>query len=72
MNDRSLLRLGGIGAIVVAICCVTPVLVVTLGVVGLSAWVGGLDYVLFPLLAICLIVVVIAGVRLSHHTTTDR
>lgn len=31
-------------------CCFTPVLVVLLGVVGLSAAVGYLDYVLLPAL----------------------
>ena len=51
MNDRTLLRTGIIGTIVAAICCFTPVLVILFGVVGLSALVGYLDYVLFPALA---------------------
>ena len=52
MQPRSLLRTGIIGTVVVLICCFTPVLVVLLGVVGLSAAVGWLDYVLFPTLAV--------------------
>ena len=32
------------------LCCFTPVLVILLGFVGLSAIIGGLDYVLFPML----------------------
>jgi hypothetical protein len=52
MEPRSLLRTGIIGTIVVLICCITPVLVVLLGVVGLSAAVGWLDYVLFPALVV--------------------
>ena len=52
MQPRSLLRTGIIGTVVVLICCFTPVLVVLLGVVGLSAAVGWLDYVLFPALAV--------------------
>ncbi len=50
MNDRKLLRTGVIGSAIAAICCFTPVLVVLIGFVGLSAIVGGLDYVLFPAL----------------------
>ena len=51
MNDRNLMRTGIIGTVIAAICCFTPVLVILLGAVGLSAWLGWLDYVLFPALA---------------------
>lgn len=51
MNDKKLLKFGVIGTAVAALCCFTPVLVVLFGVVGLSAAVGYLDYVLFPALA---------------------
>ncbi|MAT03515.1 MAG: hypothetical protein CL424_00480 [Acidimicrobiaceae bacterium] len=43
-------RNGLIGAAIAAICCFTPFLVIVTAGVGLSALVGGLDYVLFPLL----------------------
>ncbi|MCH7930399.1 MAG: mercury resistance system transport protein MerF [Proteobacteria bacterium] len=46
-----LLGTGITGSVVMAICCVTPVLVVLVTAVGLSAIVGYLDYVLFPALA---------------------
>ncbi len=52
MNDKTLLRVGVVGAVVAALCCFTPALVVLLGTVGLSAWVGWLDYVLLPALLI--------------------
>lgn len=39
-----------VGLIVTAVCCATPVLVVLFGVLGLSAMVGYLDYILLPLL----------------------
>jgi mercuric ion transport protein len=52
MNDKKLLRSGTLGTVVVALCCFTPVLVILFGVIGLSAVVGYLDYVLFPALAI--------------------
>ena len=48
------LKIGVVGSIVAALCCFTPVLVVLLGIVGLSWLVGYLDYVLFPALFIFL------------------
>ena len=50
-SDRRLLTTGIIGTVIVALCCFTPVLVVLFGLVGLSAVLGWLDYVLFPALA---------------------
>ena len=52
MNNRTLLKTGIAGSVIAAICCATPVLVIALGVVGLSAWAGWLDYVLIPVLII--------------------
>lgn len=46
-----MLKIGIVGTIIAAVCCFTPVLVVLLGAIGLSAAIGGLDYVLFPALA---------------------
>ncbi len=43
------------GSIVAAICCFTPVLVIALGFLGLAAITPYLDYVLFPVLALFLI-----------------
>lgn len=51
MTNRKLFCTSCTGTIIVALCCFTPVLVIGLGVVGLSAWLGWLDYVLFPALA---------------------
>lgn len=52
MKDRTLIRTGVVGAVIAAICCFTPVLVIGLGVVGLSAWLAWLDYVLLPALVL--------------------
>ncbi len=49
MRDR-LLKTGIIGTVLAALCCFTPVLVILLGTLGLSAIAGYLDYVLFPAL----------------------
>lgn len=54
MKDATILKTGVVGSVIAAICCFTPVLVVMFGVVGLSAWLGWIDYVLFPALAIFL------------------
>jgi mercuric ion transport protein len=51
MTDKGLLCTGAAGSAIAAICCFTPVLVIAFGLIGLSAWVGWLDYVLFPMLA---------------------
>lgn len=53
MKDR-LLQIGISGSIVAAVCCFTPVLVILLGALGLSAVTGYLDIVLLPALAIFL------------------
>lgn len=54
MNDTTLIKTGAIGAVIAAVCCATPVLVIALGAVGLSALTGYLDYVLLPILALCI------------------
>ena len=69
MNDRTLLRTGIVGSVVAAICCFTPALVLLLGAVGLSAWLGWLDYVLLPALAVFLGLAVLAVYRLRGRTS---
>lgn len=54
MESARLLRTGIVGSGITALCCFTPVLVVLLGAVGLSAVVGWLDYVLLPALVVFL------------------
>jgi len=49
-----------IGTVVVALCCFTPVLVIVLTALGLAAWVGYLDFVLLPLLAILIALTILA------------
>ncbi len=58
-NDR-LLKLGAIGTVATALCCFTPVLVILLGAVGLSALVGWLDFALFPALGIFVLITLYA------------
>jgi mercuric ion transport protein len=51
MNDKKLLSTGIVGTVIAALCCFTPILVVLLGALGLSAALGWLDFVLLPSLA---------------------
>ena len=52
MTHKKLLCTGAAGSIIAALCCFTPLLVVVFAAVGVSAWLGWIDYVLFPALAI--------------------
>ena len=55
-KDRKLIGIGGAGALVAGLCCFTPLLVVSLGAVGLSALAGWwLDLILIPALAVFLL-----------------
>ena len=70
MNDRTLLRFGILGTIIVALCCFTPILVILVAAVGLSALTGYLDYVLIPALLIFLGLTVYAVRRRSKRSDT--
>lgn len=50
MNDKTMFRTGIVGAVIAAVCCFTPALVILLGFAGLSTLVVWLDYGLFPIL----------------------
>lgn len=67
MKDRTLFQTGIIGTVIAALCCFTPVLVVLLGVMGLSALTGYLDYVLLPALAFFAGLTGYALWRKQHH-----
>ncbi len=54
MKDSTILKTGAVGAVIASICCLTPVLVLALGAVGLSAWLGWIDSVLLAALALFL------------------
>ncbi len=72
-TQKQLLRVGIIGAILTAICCFTPVLVLLFSALGIAAWTGYLDYVLLPLLGSFLLLIAYASLMAtksrdsSHH-----
>ena len=51
------------GTALVAICCFTPILVVFLGVVGLSAFTPYLDVVLLPALVVMIVLTIASYLR---------
>ncbi len=61
--SNKLVKKGIVGAVITAICCFTPVLVVLFGALGLAALVGYLDFVLFPLLGVFLVLLVIGLIK---------
>ncbi len=71
-SDRKCMGIGGIGAGVMVLCCFTPLLVVSLGALGLSALVGWwLDLILFPALGFFLVLLGY-GIYLRQRRATDR
>ncbi len=67
MNDRTLLRTGIVGSAIAAVCCFTPALVILFGAIGVSAWLGWIDYVLFPALGFFLLLTGYALYRRKTH-----
>lgn len=60
---KRLLVVGGIGSVLTALCCFTPILAILLAAIGLGAAVGYLDYVLLPVLAMFAGMIAIALLR---------
>jgi mercuric ion transport protein len=71
MNDRKLIGIGAAGMALAALCCATPVLVVALGAIGLSGFVGWLDPVLLPAVLIFGSLLVY-GVYRQHRRRSDE
>ena len=69
-SDRKLIATGIVGTVIAALCCFTPVLVVLLGAMGLSVWLGWLDYVLLPALAFFVALTVYAVWRRQRRLNT--
>lgn len=70
MTDNKLLATGVIGTLIAALCCFTPTLLVLFGVVGLSAFTGYLDFVLFPALGFFILLSLYALKRRARRDQT--
>ena len=72
MADKNLLKTGLIGSAVMAVCCFTPVLVLTMGAVGLSGLLGWwLDLLLLPALALFVLMAGYGFYRLRRRRGQD-
>ena len=65
---RALLGIDVIGTLMTALYCFTPILVMILGIVGLSALTGYLDYVLLPALGAFILLTLYALWRRKSRT----
>ena len=71
MKNNTLLTTGIVGTVLAALCCFTPVLVVLLTGVGLSAAIGYLDVVLLPALGIFIAITLYALWRKQRQSNTS-
>jgi mercuric ion transport protein len=71
MTDRKLLAFGLGGSALVALCCFTPILVWTLGELGLGALIAGLDAALWPALLL-FVGLTIYGLFRKHRALAAR
>ena len=58
-SAAKLTRFCAVGTVIAALCCFTPVLVIVLGAIGMSAIVKYLDVVLLPLLGLFVVILVV-------------
>lgn len=65
--SRKMFKTGVLGGIVTAICCFTPILVIIFSAVGLAAAIKYLDFVLFPILAMFIVLAVVGFIKLRHE-----
>lgn len=71
MKNKTLLTAGIVGTVITALCCFTPVLVILLTFVGLSATIGYLDVVLFPALGLFVAITLYALWCRQRHSNTS-
>ena len=72
MSDEKLVKTGLIGSAVMAVCCFTPALVLTMGAVGLSGLVGWwLDLLLFPAMGMFVLMAGFGFYRLRQRRAED-
>ncbi|MCJ8351258.1 mercury resistance system transport protein MerF [Moritella sp.] len=65
--SSKMFKTGVLGGIVTTICCFTPILVIIFSAVGLAAAIKYLDFVLFPMLAIFIVLAVVGFIKLRHE-----
>jgi mercuric ion transport protein len=58
-SENKCLKVGTWGVVVTAICCLTPILVLGLGIVGLGMLTPYLDYLLLPALGLFIVLAIV-------------
>jgi mercuric ion transport protein len=58
MRDGTLIATGGFDAGLAALCCMTPLLGIVLGAIGLTGWLAKADYMLIPAVVLFLALLV--------------
>ncbi|MDQ6971763.1 MAG: mercury resistance system transport protein MerF [Mariprofundaceae bacterium] len=71
MKSSQLLKIGIAGLTISALCCFTPLLVIILGTIGLTAWVAHLDAVLIPALLLSLMLITYAFIHMYRGRLHD-
>jgi mercuric ion transport protein len=69
MNPRERFYASVAGTVLVALCCFTPVLVIALSTAGAAAFTPYLDFLLYPALAI---LVVVTWISYKRYAVTRR
>jgi mercuric ion transport protein len=67
MGHKFCVRTGVAGTVIAAVCCFTPLLAVAFGALGVSAWLGWIDFVLLPTLAL-FVALTVYGLYLRRKT----
>ncbi len=71
MDGGKCFKAGLWGSIITAICCFTPLLVVGIGLIGLAALTPYLDYILFSLLGLFLILAFYGGWKMKRRSESN-
>jgi len=71
-QNTRLIGTGVAGALLSMLCCFTPVLVILLSALGLTAFVASLDYVLVPLFVASIALVIFALIRRRRSCPAKR
>ena len=66
------LWVGGVGSVLAALCCFTPILVIAFGAIGAGALAASLDTVLFPLLLFFVVVFAVSWMRRKGGKRADE
>lgn len=71
-KGNRLITTGLVGSIIAVICCLTPVLVVLLSILGLATLIGYLDYLLLPAAALFLGLIVYGWWTKSRYAEESK